>query len=141
MPTAPPRACAEPYCTGKVTNPRAHRCPPHQRDYDAAMDQARGSSTRRGYDKRWRRVRAAHLVDHPHCTDCGAKATEVDHVTPLSAGGTHDPWNLRSYCHGCHSRRTGRDQPGGARRGQGVLNTHGPSQIRKPPPGLRAPGS
>lgn len=119
MPWAAPRACCTPGCPGLVTNPRAHRCPPCQAAYESAADTKRGSPSRRGYGKGWRQARAAQLARSPTCWACGAKATEVDHIRALRDGGTHDPWNLRSYCHGCHSRRTGRDQPGGARRGVG----------------------
>jgi 5-methylcytosine-specific restriction endonuclease McrA len=35
---------------------------------------------------------------------CLNPATTVDHVIPLSAGGTNHPSNLRAACRGCNSR-------------------------------------
>lgn len=68
----------------------------------------RPSPSRRGYDIKWRRVRAAFLRKHPACADCGGEATEVHHIVPLSAGGTHRWENLMPLCKVCHSRRTRR---------------------------------
>jgi 5-methylcytosine-specific restriction endonuclease McrA len=54
--------------------------------------------------RRWRRLRAAFLAEHPLCKMCGDRgrvtaATVVDHKKAISAGG--DPWdwdNLQSLC-------------------------------------------
>jgi 5-methylcytosine-specific restriction endonuclease McrA len=35
---------------------------------------------------------------------CPNVATTADHVIPLSAGGTHDLWNLRASCSRCNSQ-------------------------------------
>lgn len=79
------------------------RCFDCRRDRDSL----RGTSGQRGYGSPiWRRVRAEHLRAEPSCRFCGAIATDVDHIRPLSQGGTHDAANLRSLCHSCHSRRT-----------------------------------
>lgn len=37
---------------------------------------------------------------------CGARATEVDHITPRSEGGTDDPENLMAICHKHHLAKT-----------------------------------
>ena len=47
----------------------------------------RPSANSRGYNSRWRRVRAAYLRKHPLCVRCMAdgryvKATVVDHIVP-----------------------------------------------------------
>lgn len=76
----------------------------------------RPNSTQRGYDNRWRKTRARHLAAHPDCEQCGAPATDVDHIDglgPLGPAG-HEPSNLRSLCHSHHSQRTARDQPAGS---------------------------
>lgn len=75
----------------------------------------RPSASRRGYDTRWRKTRAAHLLHNPTCVTCGQPATDVDHIDGHGPHGPqgHDPANLRSLCHACHSQRTARDQPGG----------------------------
>lgn len=33
-------------------------------------------------------------------------ANEVDHIVPLSQGGTDDPGNLRAISHDCHKVKT-----------------------------------
>lgn len=41
----------------------------------------------------------------PLCRICRDRpADSVDHIIPLSAGGTHDLRNLRPLCEGCHNR-------------------------------------
>lgn len=72
---------------------------------------ARPSPSARGYGRDWQRASRAKLAADPWCEDCadaGRKtpATQVDHVTALERGGTHDAENLRSLCQSCHSRKT-----------------------------------
>lgn len=76
----------------------------------------RPNATDRGYNAKWRKTRKAFLAAHPDCVECGAPATDVDHIDglgPLGPAG-HDWHNLRSYCHSHHSQRTARDQPAGS---------------------------
>lgn len=44
--------------------------------------------------------------DHRQCQiggpGCAGKATEVDHILPVSEGGTDDLANLRAVCAPCH---------------------------------------
>jgi 5-methylcytosine-specific restriction endonuclease McrA len=80
----------------------------------------RPSAAQRGYDKHWRKLRKAHLSEHPLCVACEAEglvvlATDVDHMKKFRrADGTIDdqlrldPANLQSLCHSCHSRKTSR---------------------------------
>jgi 5-methylcytosine-specific restriction protein A len=51
------------------------------------------------------------LAQQPFCVACQrvgrvALATDVDHIVPLSAGGTNAADNLQPLCHSCHSRKT-----------------------------------
>ena len=41
-----------------------------------------------------------------NCWMCGAEATEIDHVKPLSAGGSNWPANLRPACHPCNRAKS-----------------------------------
>jgi 5-methylcytosine-specific restriction endonuclease McrA len=61
----------------------------------------------RGYSGAWPRVRRAILLrDRYRCWVCGGRATQVDHVVPISAGGPRlDPRNLRAICKRCNVRR------------------------------------
>ncbi|RPH37165.1 MAG: HNH endonuclease [Chloroflexi bacterium] len=70
----------------------------------------KGSPTARGYGADWQRVRLAILErDGWRCRWCGLRATTVDHVRPLCAGGARlDPANLVAACVGCNSRRGAR---------------------------------
>lgn len=65
------------------------------------------SATRRGYGARWKRLRLQKLKLTPYCERCallGAteEATEVHHIRPLRAGGTHALSNLASLSTRCH---------------------------------------
>lgn len=108
MPAKAARPCRSPGCPALVTE--GYYCPTHR-----PKERARPSPAARGYDDRWRKIRARHLASEPLCRFCRAAgyivaADEVDHIIPLAAGGTHDEDNLRSLCKSCHSRRTARDR-------------------------------
>jgi 5-methylcytosine-specific restriction enzyme A len=68
------------------------------------QDQTRPSSSRRGYDRNWRKIREKFLANHPYCW-CGQVATNVDHKVPKPAG-TDDESNLQALCHSHHSAKT-----------------------------------
>ena len=83
------------------------RCPNCEKE----RDKERGSSTSRGYDNDWKKIRSEFLKLNPLCIECGEKATDVDHKVSLKDGGDKLNFdNLRSFCHRHHSQRTGRDQ-------------------------------
>jgi 5-methylcytosine-specific restriction enzyme A len=111
-----PSICAEPGCP--VIVEKGSRCPKHR-----AKDKRRPQMSERGYPPDWRKKRAKFLKDHPWC-ECDACsltfpksarpiATHVDHIVDVKHGGSHDPSNLRAMSHSHHSKRTGRDSPGG----------------------------
>jgi len=75
----------------------------------------RGTTAARGYDGAWQDIRAAVLRAEPFCRFCFAAgrrtpAAHVDHIRPISVGGTHARDNLRPLCESCHNRRTRTDQ-------------------------------
>ena len=102
MPMRAPTPCAH---TGCGAASRERYCPAHRRDAGAE----RPSAAKRGYGRRWQRLRAMKLRRDPIC-ECGQAATEVDHKTPLSARGTNAWDNLQSLCKPCHSRKTAIEQ-------------------------------
>lgn len=58
--------------------------------------------------------RARRLAAEPLCRDClsagmARPAEEIDHIVPLSKGGTDEETNIRCLCKGCHAYRTRRD--------------------------------
>jgi 5-methylcytosine-specific restriction enzyme A len=69
----------------------------------------------------WRRLREQILQRDKYlcqyCLPVGRvrEATEVDHKTPLSKGGTDKPENLASTCHSCHETKTMQEQGGKAK--------------------------
>lgn len=68
----------------------------------------RASAAARGYDAKWRRIRAQYLKAHPRCMwpGCDELATDADHMLPKAQGGT-DAWsNLQALCHRHHSIKT-----------------------------------
>ena len=79
-------------------------------------DAHRGSSSARGYDRDWQRVREAVLREEPLCRFClaGGRVTPgfaVDHI--LSIRGRPDlrltRSNLRTLCESHHNERTARE--------------------------------
>jgi 5-methylcytosine-specific restriction protein A len=95
----PPRRC--PSCGNPVTT---RRCPTCTQQFD----QRRGLAAARGYDAKWRHLRAYHLSAHPLCEDCGHPAAHVHHVVDIAVDPSRrlDPSNLLSLCAPCHDRRT-----------------------------------
>lgn len=112
MAAKPPRIC--PRCRAAVPGGKpCPKCRPVQRDYDAK----RPSAAKRGYDRTWQKVRADALARHPFCAcGCGRPAVDVDHIDGNPRN--NHPSNLRPMAHGCHSRRTLRDQTPMGRRWQ-----------------------
>lgn len=105
MPSLP---CMEVGCGEFVTY--RGRCAVHSKDRERETHRTGRIEARSGrmYDRaKWQRTRRAQLAREPLCRDCGAIATEVDHVRPLEEGG--DPWafsNLQSLCASCHARKS-----------------------------------
>lgn len=72
----------------------------------------RGTRQQRGYGANWDRLRKVVMArDKGLCQPCRAAdrvtiASEVDHITPKSAGGTDDLDNLQAICAACHKTKT-----------------------------------
>lgn len=103
---------------GRLTmNPS--RCDVHQTEWLQARqrqrDAERGSASQRGYDSKYRRIRAQVLKGWraQHGDRCpgwqvpehAATDLTVDHIVTLVEGGTHRRENLRILCRSCNSRR------------------------------------
>lgn len=57
----------------------------------------------------WEAKRGAVLAEAGFvCEMCGAVATEVDHVWPVTEGGTDDRENLQAACRSCNARKGSR---------------------------------
>jgi len=54
----------------------------------------------------WQRIRQ-HILhrDANTCQYCGAAATEIDHIIPVSQGGNHTPGNLVASCTPCNKAK------------------------------------
>ncbi len=89
---------------------KATRCP----DCTSARNIARGSSTARGYNSRWRALSERIRRRNPLCglryPGCAFLAVDVDHVIPVRAGGRSVRSNAVPVCRPCHARKTREDQ-------------------------------
>ena len=121
------RACRWPGC-GELAVERG-RCGRHPAPSQAAPSGRSGWQQRpavmvgqRTRGRAWMAIRAGVLAEEPRCYLCGGGGTNqdyVDHVLPLSQGGTDDRGNLRRICRPCSDRKTGRESRG-ERRGGGI---------------------
>ena len=57
--------------------------------------------------RRLHAMSAAYVIGWP-CAICGHPAEHLDHVTPLSRGGTDHPSNLQPLCARCNLRKSDR---------------------------------
>jgi len=115
--------CRYPRCPGMVV--RGGYCSKHARLIGASFDRDRGSAKTRGYGAEWRTIRRNVLAEVTSCQACGnAPATCVDHIIPLSEGGTNERDNLRALCQSCHSRKTAKED-GGYGNKHGVASAEG----------------
>lgn len=77
---------------------------------------------KRGGSEDKRILKGAHLtkrrkqmyIDNPHCNVCGRltqypKGFQIDHIKPLSKGGTDTPDNVQLLCLDCHDTKTAKD--------------------------------
>jgi 5-methylcytosine-specific restriction protein A len=126
MPAALLRACSSSGCPTLV---RSGRCTEHERAKQQAYDNARGTSSERGYGSRWRKYRDWFLAKWRTCgakpkgspdtqdSQCKAMgrivaATVVDHIVPVS--GPQDPTFYKPECHqalcdACHNAKRQRE--------------------------------
>lgn len=114
MPRLAPTPCTHPGC-GNYAIDRTGRCDDHPRAARIKRGYADGKTTDRGYGYGWRKLRAAVLTrDKGLCQVCAdngrtTAATQVDHVTPKSRGGSDDMGNLQAICVACHRNKTARE--------------------------------
>lgn len=99
--------CAYPHCS-VLTPIGVSYCEKHA----YLVEQQRGTPAARGYGHHWRRMRQRVLREEPVCCICGAIAECVDHIQPLSSGGTHSRDNLQALCTRCHSIKTVKEDGG-----------------------------
>ena len=124
MPRRAPHPCRHPGCAGLVVGAGRY-CPEHSAQGDEQVDAQRPTSSQRGYGYRWQKIRAVYLRAHPICADpfgvhqqagqLAVAAEDVDHITPLQAGGSNRAENLQALCHSCHSRKTATENGGWGR--------------------------
>lgn len=113
MPMAMPSPCAAPFCP-ELTVSRF--CTNHS-ERTSGYDAHRPSAAKRGYGRRWGRLRRMVLSSQPKCsgwpkgTKCWSAANEVDHIVPKVDGGSDQLSNLQGLCKPCHSRKTLEENP------------------------------
>jgi 5-methylcytosine-specific restriction enzyme A len=106
------RPCSSPGCSELVDS---GCCPAHAsqattQQYDSARrdDPLRMATN----STRWLKLRAMVLRREPVCRICHEEpSTDADHIVPIRAGGAK--WsldNLQGACHGCHSKKTRREE-------------------------------
>lgn len=124
VPSAPKRYCAHPGCSALVAR---GRCKAHESQRHTWVDSRRGTSSERGYDADWRKVRRAKLAAEPLCEECRKQkrirvATEVHHIRTIEeAPELRLEWsNLMSLCKPCHSAIKDKGEVGYRPQGVGV---------------------
>lgn len=120
MPVKPLQRCNYPLCAELV---EWGKCEAHRVAANKEIDRYRGSSSARGYDRDWQKIRKRVLERDKHICqgdDCLGQdritpASHVDHIIPHE--GKDDPLfrdesNLQSLCRRCHSKKTAAEDGG-----------------------------
>lgn len=112
MPYKPKIPCKYPGCSELAPSDMKY-CPQHYKPELKRPKDTRPNSARRGYDYKWRKVRAVYLRKHPLCVRCMAEgkytmATVVDHIVPHRGNPVlmWDENNYQALCKSCHDRKT-----------------------------------
>lgn len=72
---------------------------------------ASGAKAKRARGRAGAEQRRRRLAAEPNCRDCAAEgvqrpAAEIDHIVPISMGGTDTDDNVRALCRPCHAVRS-----------------------------------
>lgn len=114
MPPKAKRPCRAPMCPGKTQSKHGY-CDDHAHLSTGWTSPDRGTAEQRGYDWEWRKKRAVvlkrarYLCQCDRCKGYRYPASEVDHITPKSLGGTDDYSNLMAINSDCHKLKTQRE--------------------------------
>ncbi len=119
MPPRPHKPCRKAGCRSLTTNSHGF-CDAHveyAKQSWSKADTERENSSKRGYNRRWRKARLTFLSSHPLCAECQRKgriqeATVVDHIVPHRGDSVvfWDSSNWQPLCASCHSRKTARGE-------------------------------
>jgi 5-methylcytosine-specific restriction protein A len=126
MPARPASPCAYDGCPN-LSRDGTGRCENHPRspkDYGKKKWQASDTETPRIKGSRRQKLRRILFDKHPLCILCQihgrvSLATQRDHITPLSAGGTEDEDNTQGLCEQCHEAKTYQEKHGYIKTGSG----------------------
>ena len=89
---------------GTICQPRPNQDGRCDRCY--LMGQRLRNVVRHHYTGQWPTIRKALLAARPWCQACQATADlTVDHIVPVSRGGTHEGHNLQVLCRRCNSAK------------------------------------
>lgn len=110
----PKRPCSYPGCPKLVDG---QYCEEHKKLSDSQYNKYGRNKIAQGfYDSaEWKLTRKRKLTANPVCEECYSlgkitKATMVDHITPISQGGSPLGLdNLQSLCYQCHSTKSAKE--------------------------------
>jgi 5-methylcytosine-specific restriction enzyme A len=118
-PKKPCNRCKTALTTGALCAACQEKADVISKEKTRRYDQARGTTTERGYGTDWQKVRAVQLREHPvcqcdRCREMGRvrPADTVHHIQPVERAPELrlDPGNLLSMGWGCHEAEEGRSR-------------------------------
>lgn len=112
MPVRAKKPCRRWGCAELVSGAGGY-CAEHAVVRGREVEGRRMSSSKRGYDGKWRGARLSYLGKNPLCVACLSRGlvtagTDVDHIVP-HRGDRQLFWDIANWqtlCHSCHSTKT-----------------------------------
>lgn len=105
-----PKPCNKPGC-GVLVRDGSARCDKHKH----AAWAKKPTPTKRITGRKLQAMRADLFTRQPLCAECErqgrvSRATQRDHIKPLSDGGADDQTNEQGLCEACHDEKSERER-------------------------------
>lgn len=115
MPNLPGGSCRIPGCAALAKRSNNGYCDKHKNRGWEDYQKSKTGEKRIYQTTAWKKiVNAVWVMDNGLCRNCKSKGlivpgNDVDHIKPISQGGSNELSNLQLLCKNCHKQKTARE--------------------------------